>query len=80
MYIQLGKWNFPTNPSLEEVLPYYSRTYVNVFSVRVRVRIRVGVRARVRDRVREQDPLQGLKRLFLVQLIMYVWGHYLGLF
>ena len=36
---------------LEEVLPYYSRTYVNVFSVRVRVRIRVGVRPRVRVRV-----------------------------
>ena len=32
----------------EEVLPYYSRTYVNVFSVRARDRIRVGVRARVR--------------------------------
>ena len=28
----------------------------------------------VRDRVREQDPLQGLKKSFLVQLIMYVWG------
>ena len=33
------------------VLRRESRTYVNVFSVRVRVRIRVGVRARVRVRV-----------------------------
>ena len=36
----------------EQVLPYYSRTYVNVFSVRDRARIRVGVMARVRVRVR----------------------------